>query len=119
MPHTCTSDSMGLSAGNGTRPQLGHSLLEPGPAVLGFGCSPYGQIVTPLPYPHAPTVPLFPPMVSGSPWLMELSGAGAGEASKHLSGRGSLGFDLPTKADKAIPILGMFFTINLSPVLRD
>lgn len=50
---------------------------------------------------------------------MELSGAGAGEASKHLSGRGSLGFDLPTKADKAIPILGMFFTINLSPVLRD
>lgn len=45
--------------------------------------------------------------------------AWVGRAPEQPMGRGPVGFHLPAKGDKAIPILGTFFTINLSPVLRD
>lgn len=56
-------------------------------------------------------------MVSVS--LMELCGPGGEGAPEHPVGRSPVGFDLPAKGDEAIPISGTFFTINLSPVLRD
>lgn len=62
--------------------------------------------------------------VSPHPWCRvivapEHCAVRVGETSMAAHREGLWVFDLPAKGEEAIPILGTFRTINLSPVLRD